>query len=192
MRSTPLRFRVECLWNILFEKNACNFSSRMTASDSVSFHVWTPGGRMSDTRRLGGLSSTTVLPRHISRTETRCYQLLKSGQIAAQTSASRGYVLLREHRYVLHEVSRGCGHAPTRVFQTWKRRGYRRCSRPAGKKCTHFSPTECFICSSIRNLYQVLFIILLIAKGAGHGKRQLHKIQLVYMTIQVVRWKRYR
>ena len=55
-----------------------------------------------------------------------------------------------------------------------------------------FFSNECFICSSIRNLYQVLFIILLIAKGAGHGKRQLHKIQLVYMTIQVVRWKRYR
>lgn len=55
-----------------------------------------------------------------------------------------------------------------------------------------FFSNECFRCSSIRNLYQVLFIILLIAKGAGHGKRQLHKIQLVYMTIQVVRWKRYR
>ena len=55
-----------------------------------------------------------------------------------------------------------------------------------------FFSNECSRCSSIRNLYQVLFIILLIAKGAGHGKRQLHKIQLVYMTIQVVRWKRYR
>ena len=55
-----------------------------------------------------------------------------------------------------------------------------------------FFSNECSRCSSIRNLYQVLFIILLIAKGAGHGKRKLHKIQLVYMTIQVVRWKRYR
>ena len=33
-----------------------------------------------------------------ARTETRCHLLLKTWQMAIQTSASRGYVLLREYR----------------------------------------------------------------------------------------------
>ena len=74
--------------------------------------------------------------------------------------------------------------------QTWKRHGIR-CSHPAGRN-THIFLQRMFQMQFHPKSVSVLFIILLIAKGAGHGKRQLHKIQLVYMTIQVVRWKRYR
>ena len=46
MRSIPLRFRVECLGNILFKK--CGISNQpVAASDSVSFQVWsTPTGHV--------------------------------------------------------------------------------------------------------------------------------------------------
>ena len=42
------------------EKNACNFSSRMTASDSVSLPRLDTDGCMSDTpETMGGLSGST-------------------------------------------------------------------------------------------------------------------------------------
>ena len=47
------------------------------------------------------LAALTVLPHRqykTARTETRCHLLLKTWQMAIQTSASRGYVLLREYR----------------------------------------------------------------------------------------------
>ena len=46
-------------------------------------------------------AALVVLPHRqykTARTETRCHLLLKTRQMAIQTSASRGYVLLREYR----------------------------------------------------------------------------------------------
>ena len=51
-----------------------------------------------------------------ARTETRCHLLLKTWQMAIQTSASRGYVLFRGankgHTQKSYKLSPGCGHDP--------------------------------------------------------------------------------
>ena len=51
-----------------------------------------------------------------ARTETRCHLLLKIGQMAIQTSASRGYVLFRGAIRDTHESPTNClltcGHSP--------------------------------------------------------------------------------
>ena len=64
-------------------------------------------------------AALVVLPHRqykTARTETRCHLLLKIWQMAIQTSASRGYVLLREYRQVRHKSPTnclpGCGHDP--------------------------------------------------------------------------------
>ena len=65
------------------------------------------------------LAALTALPhRHYktARTETRRHLLLKSGHMAAQTSASRGYVLLRGAIRDTHKSPTNClpecGHDP--------------------------------------------------------------------------------
>ena len=104
------------------EKNVSISSSRMSASDSVSLpRLDDPAGACPAHRRQWAdfLAALTVLPHRqykTARTETRCHLLLKTWQMAIQTSASRGYVLLREYRQVRHKSPTnclpGCGHDP--------------------------------------------------------------------------------
>ena len=81
------------------EKNVSISSGWMFASDSVSLpRLDNPTGACPTHRRQWAdfLAALTVLPhRHYktARTETRCHLLLKTRQMAIQTSASRGYVL---------------------------------------------------------------------------------------------------
>ena len=104
------------------EKNVSISSSRMSASDSVSLpRLDDPAGACPAHRRQWAdfLAALTVLPHRqykTARTETRCHLLLKIWQMTIQTSASRGYVLLREYRQVRHKSPTnclpGCGHDP--------------------------------------------------------------------------------
>ena len=67
---------------------------------------------------MSGLSGALMAPLHrhykTARTETRRHLLLKIRQMPTQTSASRGYVLLREYRQARHKSPTnclpGCGH----------------------------------------------------------------------------------
>ncbi len=103
------------------EQNPGNSSVPRPASNAVSFHVWTVPGVCPATRRQWAdfLAALTVLPHRqykTARTETRRHLLLKSRQMTTQTSASRGYVLLREYRQARHKSPTnclpGCGHDP--------------------------------------------------------------------------------
>ena len=104
------------------EKNASISSGWMFASNSVSLpRLDNPTGACPTHRRQWAdfLAALTVLPHRqykTARTETRCHLLLKIWQMAIQTSASRGYVLLREYRQVRHKSPTnclpGCGHDP--------------------------------------------------------------------------------
>ena len=107
------------------EKNVSISSGWMFASDSVSLpRLDNPTGACPAHRRQWAdfLAALTVLPHRqykTARTETRCHLLLKTWQMAIQTSASRGYVLLREYRQVRHKSPTnclpGCGHDPRSV-----------------------------------------------------------------------------
>ena len=94
----------------------------MFASDSVSLpRLDNPTGACPTHRRQWAdfLAALTVLPHRqykTARTETRCHLLLKTWQMAIQTSASRGYVLFRGankgHTQKSYKLSPGCGHDP--------------------------------------------------------------------------------
>ena len=94
----------------------------MSASDSVSLpRLDNPTGACPTHRRQwADFLVSLMAPLHrqykTARTETRCHLLLKTWQMAIQTSASRGYVLLREYRQVRHKSPTnclpGCGHDP--------------------------------------------------------------------------------
>ena len=94
----------------------------MSASDSVSLpRLDNPTGACPTHRRQWAdfLAALTVLPHRqykTARTETRRHLLLKIRQMPTQTSASRGYVLLREYRQARHKSPTnclpGCGHDP--------------------------------------------------------------------------------
>ena len=104
------------------EKNVSISSGRMFASDSVSLpRLDNPTGACPAHRRQwADFLVSLMAPLHrqykTARTETRCHLLLKTWQMAIQTSASRGYVLLREYRQVRHKSPTnclpGCGHDP--------------------------------------------------------------------------------
>ena len=104
------------------EKNVSISSGRMSASDSVSLpRLDNPTGACPTHRRQWAdfLAALTVLPHRqykTARTETRCHLLLKTWQMAIQTSASRGYVLLRGAIRDTHKSPTnclpGCGHDP--------------------------------------------------------------------------------
>ena len=104
------------------EKNVSTSSSRMSASDSVSLpRLDNPTGACPTHRRqwvdfLVSLMAPLHRQYKTARTETRRHLLLKTGQMPIQTSASRGYVLLREYRQVRHKSPTnclpGCGHDP--------------------------------------------------------------------------------
>ena len=104
------------------EKNVCISSSRMTASDSVSLpRLDNPTGACPTHRRQwADFLVSLMAPLHrqykTARTETLCHLLLKTWQMAIQTSASRGYVLLRGAIRDTHKSPTnclpGCGHDP--------------------------------------------------------------------------------
>ena len=105
------------------EKNVSISSGRMSASDSVSLpRLDNPTGACPTHRRQWAdfLAALTVLPhRQYKTARSRClsrHLLLKSRQMTTQTSASRGYVLLREYRQARHKSPTnclpGCGHDP--------------------------------------------------------------------------------
>ena len=82
-------------------KNESISSWRIFASDSVSLpRLDNPTGACPAHRRqwadfLVSLRAPLRRQYKTARTETRCHLLLKTWQMAIQTSASRGYVLLR-------------------------------------------------------------------------------------------------
>ena len=94
----------------------------MFTSDSVSLpRLDNPTGACPAPRRQWAdfLAALTVLPHRqykTARTETRCHLLLKTWQMAIQTSASRGYVLFRCAIRDTHKSPTnclpGCGHDP--------------------------------------------------------------------------------
>ena len=104
------------------EKNVSISYGQMSASDSVSLpRLDNPTGACPAHRRQWAdfLAALAALPHRqykTARTETRCHLLLKTWQMAIQTSASRGYVLLWEYRQARHKSPTnclpGCGHDP--------------------------------------------------------------------------------
>ncbi len=94
----------------------------MFASDSVSLpRLDNPTGACPTHRRQwADFLVSLMAPLHrrykTARTETRCHLLLKTWQMAIQTSASRGYVLFRGankgHTQKSYKLSPGCGHDP--------------------------------------------------------------------------------
>ena len=133
------------------EKNVSISSGRMSASDSVSLpRLDNPTGACPTHRRQWAdfLAALTVLPHRqykTARTETRRHLLLKSRQMTTQTSASRGYVLLREYRQARHKSPTnclpGCGHDP-RSAPNLEKHGSSKMQTFSWKKCSHFSPTN--------------------------------------------------
>ena len=106
----------------LFEKNVRISSSWMSASDSVSLPLLdNPTGACPAHRRqwadfLVSLRAPLRRQYKTARTETRRHLLLKIRQMPTQTSASRGYVLLRG---AIRDTPKsptnclpGCGHDP--------------------------------------------------------------------------------
>ena len=123
------------------EKNAYISSCRIFASDSVSLpRLDNPTGACPTHRRQWAdfLAALTVLPHRqykTARTETRCHLLLKTWQMAIQTSASRGYVLFRCAIRDTHKSPTNCLRSADMargVFQTWKDTDHRGCKYPAG------------------------------------------------------------
>ena len=104
------------------EKNVSISSGRMFASDSVSLPRFDnpPGACPTHRRQWADFLVSLMAPLHrqykTARTETRRHLLLKIRQMPTQTSASRGYVLLREYRQARHKSPTnclpGCGHDP--------------------------------------------------------------------------------
>ena len=129
------------------EKNVSISSSGMFASDSVSLpRLDNPTGACPTHRRqwadfLVSLRAPLHRQYKTARTETHCHLLLKTWQMAIQTSASRGYVLFRGankgHTKVLQIVFRDAD--MTRgVLQTWKDTNHRRCSHRLVRNATFF------------------------------------------------------
>ena len=104
----------------------------MFASDSVSLpRLDNPTGTCPAHRRQwADFLVSLMAPLHrqykTARTETRCHLLLKTWQMAIQTSASRGYVLFRGahkgHTQKSYKLSPGCGHDPRSVSKLGKTR----------------------------------------------------------------------
>ena len=139
------------------EKNVSISSGRMFASDSVSLpRLDNPTGACPTHRRQwADFLVSLMAPLHrqykTARTETRCHLLLKTWQMAIQTSASRGYVLLWEYRQVRHKSPTnclpGCGHDP-RSAPNLERHGSSRMQTFGRLEMPHFL-NRMFICISI-------------------------------------------
>ena len=121
-RSISYRFQMEMQMEYSLEKNVSISSDRMVASDSVSLpRLDNPTGACPAHRRqwadfLVSLRAPLRRQYKSARTETRRHLLLKIRQMPTQTSASRGYVLLRGAIRDTHKSPTnclpGCGHDP--------------------------------------------------------------------------------
>ena len=131
----------------------------MFASDSVSLpRLDNPTGACPTHRRQwADFLVSLMAPLHrqykTARTETLCHLLLKTWQMAIQTSASRGYVLFRGankgHTQKSYKLSPGCGHDP-RSAPNLERHGSSRMQTFGRLEMPHFL-NRMFICISIWN-----------------------------------------
>ena len=103
------------------KQNSCISSMPWLASYSVSLpRLDTHGVCPTSHRQWADFLVSLMAPLHrqykTARTETHCHLLLKTWQMAIQTSASRGYVLLRGAIRDTHKSPTnclpGCGHDP--------------------------------------------------------------------------------
>ena len=141
-----------------FEKNVSISSGWMFASDSVSLpRLDNPTGACPTHRRQwADFLVSLMAPLHrqykTARTETRCHLLLKSGQVATQTSASRGYVLFGSAQSATRKVLNClmiCGHSPWSA-PNLERHGSSRMHTFGWLEMPHFL-NRIFICISIWN-----------------------------------------
>ena len=140
------------------EKNVSISSSWMFASDSVSLPRF-DNPRMCPTNRRQWADSLVPLMALLhrqyktARTETRCHLLLKTWQMAIQTSASRGYVLFRGankgHTQKSYKLSPGCGHDP-RSAPNLERHGSSKMQTSGWLEIPHFL-NRIFLCIFIWN-----------------------------------------
>ena len=132
------------------EKNVSISSGWMSASDSVSLpRLDNPTGACPAHRRQWAdfLAALTVLPHRqykTARTETRCHLLLKTWQMAIQTSASRGYVLFRGankgHTQKSYKLSSGMRTWPAECSKLGKTRIIADADIWAVRNATFFEP----------------------------------------------------
>ena len=100
-RPHTVGFQMKMRMEYSFEKNVSISSGWMFTSDSVSLpRLNNPTGACPAHRRQwADFLVSLMAPLHrqykTARTETRCHLLLKTWQMAIQTSASHGYVLFR-------------------------------------------------------------------------------------------------
>ena len=141
IRNTPCGFQMEMQMEYSLEKNVSISSDRMVASDSVSLpRLDNPTGACPTHRRQwADFLVSLMAPLHrqykTARTETRRHLLLKIRQMPTQTSASRGYVLLRGAIRDTHKSPTNClrdADMTRGVLQTWKDTDHRRCKHPVG------------------------------------------------------------
>ena len=152
----------------------------MFASDSVSLpRLDNPTGACPTHRRQwADFLVSLMAPLHrqykTARTETRCHLLLKTWQMAIQTSASRGYVLLRGAIRDTHKSPTnclpGCGHDP-RSAPNLERHGSSKMQTSGWLEMPYFLtefpsafPTEIAKCE---------FLIMLLIKIQLHEKGRL-------------------
>ena len=167
------------------EKNVSISSSWMFASDSVSLPRFdNPPGACPTHRRQWAdfLAALTVLPHRqykTARTETRCHLLLKTWQMAIQTSASRGYVLFdikvafmppvvwcrKGHTQKSYKLSSGMRTWPAECSKLGKTRIIKDANIWLVRNATFFDPN--FQLHSIRNRKAWLLILLLLTDRVG-------------------------
>ena len=152
----------------------------MFASDSVSLpRLDNPTGACPTHRRQwADFLVSLMAPLHrqykTARTETRCHLLLKTWQMAIQTSASRGYVLFRGAIRDTHKSPTnclpGCGHDP-RSAPNLERHGSSKMQTSGWLEMPYFLtefpsafPTETAKCE---------FLIMLLVKIQLHEKGRL-------------------
>ena len=147
----------------------------MFASDSVSLPRLDnlTGACPTHRRQWADFLVSLMAPLHrqykTARTETRRHLLLKTRQMPTQTSASRGYVMLRGAIRGTHKSPTNClrdADMTRGVLQTWKDTDHRRCKNRRVKNAIFFDPN--FQMHSIEiERHEVLLILLSTSKGAA-------------------------
>ena len=144
MRSTPLRFRVECLWNILFKK--CGISNQPVAA-SAMIRVFpsldhSSGACPHPARQFVGLLCSTYLCSRKKHNRAKPMSELASALFliadANEFRFARFNIVYEGAQLVLPEsppIVSGVSDMRPPGVQTWKRHGIR-CSHPAGRN-TH-------------------------------------------------------
>ena len=144
MRSTPLRFRVECLWNILFKK--CGISNQLVAA-SAMIRVFpsldhSSGACPHPARQFVGLLCSTNCAPAIEHNRAKPMFELASAIFsiadANEFRFARFNIVYEGAQLVLPEsppIVSGVSDMRPPGVQTWKRHGIR-CSHPAGRN-TH-------------------------------------------------------